>query len=226
MASLGQLSAGLIHEINNPLNFANTAFHILKKRLSASAPADQSSLVKPLADIQDGIKRIVDITSGLRTFTHPDTLTFTQVNVLEAVTSAVRFVQIDRQQISLRIDIPQATLVLGNSNELIHLFINLLQNSIDSLQEKGAAQKELRIEASTQDNENELTFYDNGKGIAPDHLPRIYDAFFTTKKVGSGVGLGLNISHRIIEHHRGRIMVESQENEYCRFRIMFPQAKP
>ena len=86
--------------------------------------------------------------------------------------------------------------------------------------------KEIRIETSVKDDEIEVIFYDNGIGIAQNDLPRIYDAFFTTKKVGSGVGLGLNISHRIIEHHQGRITVESQQNEYCRFRLTFPQAKP
>lgn len=222
MASLGQLSAGLMHEINNPLNFANTAFHLLKKRLAASPVAEQPSLVKPLADIQDGIRRVVDITSSLRTFTHPDTMAFTQVDLAEAVTSAIRFVQINRQEISLLITIPPETFIHGNSNQLVHLFINMLQNSIDSLHEKNAPGKEIRIEATKQVDDVELTFYDNGKGIAAEFLPRIYDAFFTTKKVGSGVGLGLNISHRIIVHHRGRILVESQENEYCRFRLLFP----
>ncbi|HUB68655.1 MAG TPA: ATP-binding protein [Candidatus Methylacidiphilales bacterium] len=226
MASLGQLSAGLMHEINNPLNFANTAFHLLKKRLSATPPADLSSLSKPLADIQDGIKRVVEITTSLRTFTHPDTESFTIVDLGEAVASAVRFVQFDRQQMALHVSVPQPMMIRGNSNQLVHLFINMLQNSIDSLQEKNGAAKEIRIEASAKDDEIEVIFFDNGIGIAQEDLPRIYDAFFTTKKVGSGVGLGLNISHRIIEHHQGRIMVESKKNEYCRFRLIFPQAKP
>ncbi|MCE0484626.1 MAG: ATP-binding protein [Methylacidiphilales bacterium] len=225
MASLGQLSAGLMHEVNNPLNFANTAFHLLKKRLNNSPGGNLESLAKPLADIQDGIKRVVEITSGLRTFTHPDTTSFSQVDLNEAVTSAIRFVRIDKDQISLQVNIPKSTMARGNTNQLIHLFINMLQNSIDSLQEKAAPHKEIKIDAETRSDGVEVTFYDNGKGIAPDHLPRIYDAFFTTKKVGSGVGLGLNISHRIVAHHEGRIMVESQLNEYCRFRIILPQSK-
>jgi len=102
----------------------------------------------------------------------------------------------------------------------------MVQNSIDSLSEKDQEPKEIRIEAKAMDEEIEITFYDNGAGIAADDLPRIYDAFFTTKKVGSGVGLGLNICHRIVEQHHGRIMVESQENEYCRFRIIIPRPKP
>jgi signal transduction histidine kinase len=226
MASLGQLSAGLMHEINNPLNFVNTASHLLKKRLLASTLGEEASLTKPLTDIQDGIKRVVAITSSLRNFTHPDDSSFGSVDLFEVVTSAIRFVQIDRQQISLQIEVDRTIVVFGNNNQLVHLFINLLQNSIDSLQEKGGASREIRIEARAQGDKIEMTFYDNGNGIAQTHLLHIYDAFFTTKKVGSGVGLGLNTCHRIVEQHKGQIMVESQENEYCRFRLIFPRFQP
>jgi signal transduction histidine kinase len=223
MASLGQLSAGLMHEINNPLNFANTAFHILKKRLSA-ATIEPLALMKPLADIQDGIQRVVTITTSLRDFTHPDDSTFRPVNLTEVVASAIRFVQINRQQISLKVQIEPSIHLWGNSNQLVHLFINLLQNSIDSLHEKGGPSKEIRIDASLRGDQVETIFHDNGKGIAPDHLARVYDAFFTTKKVGSGVGLGLNICHRIVQQHKGQIFVESKENEYCQFRLIFPSS--
>ncbi len=223
MASLGQLSAGLMHEINNPLNFANTAFHILKKRVLSFAPSDQSTLEKPLIDIQDGIKRVVDITSSLRTFTHPDTSSFDKVDVAEVVASAVRFVQVHQDEISLQIAIPSPTFIHGNKNELIHLFINLFQNSIDSLREKNGPSKEIRIKAEPREKDVRLTFYDNGKGIASEYLSRVYDAFFTTKKVGSGVGLGLNICHRIVTHHQGQITVESCENEYCLFNLVLPR---
>ncbi len=226
MASLGQLSAGLMHEINNPLNFANTAFHLLKKRISNSSAAEESSLIKPLSDIQDGIKRVVAITSSLRNFTHPDTASFESVSVAEVVESAVRFVPINRQDTTLQIEVAPTLRVWGNSNQLVHLFINLLQNSSDSLQEKGASSKEIKIEAHAQKDGMEILFYDNGKGIAPEHLAKIYDAFFTTKKVGSGVGLGLNTCHRIVEQHHGKITVDSRENEFCRFCITLPQSKP
>lgn len=223
MASLGQLSAGLMHEINNPLNFANTAFHILKKRVLSFAPSDQSTLEKPLIDIQDGIKRVVDITSSLRTFTHPDTSSFAKVDMAEVVASAMRFVQIRQGEITFQVSIPSPTFVHGNKNELIHLFINLFQNSIDSLREKNGTSKEIRITAEAGEKDVQITFYDNGKGIAPEYLSRIYDAFFTTKKVGSGVGLGLNICHRIVAHHQGQITAESRENEYCLFRLVLPR---
>ncbi len=188
MASLGQLSAGLMHEINNPMNFANTALHILKKRLSASPAAGLETLAKPLTDVQDGIQRVVGIITSLRSFTHPDNSTFERVNIAEVITTAMRFVQVNSQEISLKININEPIEIWGNKNQLIHLFINFLQNAIDSLLEKGAPLKEIQIDGRTRDEEIEITFYDNGKGIAEENLSRIFDAFFTTKKVGAGGG--------------------------------------
>lgn len=223
MASLGQLSAGLMHEINNPMNFANTAFHILKKRLAASPLGEQETLTKPLVDIQDGIKRVIDIVSSLRSFTHPDNSSFECINILDIVTVGTRFVQISSQVISLKIDVPKDIQIWGNKNQLIHLIINFIQNSIDSLMEKGAETKELLISSQILGDNVQIVFYDNGKGIEEENIERIFDAFFTTKKVGAGVGLGLNICHRIIEQHKGEIKVESQKNEFCRFTLTFPK---
>lgn len=223
MASLGLLSAGLMHEINNPLNFANTAFHLLRKRLASSPLAEQPNLAKPLEDIHDGIKRVVAITSSLRDFAHPDDSTFKTIDLAEVIASAIRFVHLDGHKISLHVDVPQLTLLEGNNNQLVHLFINLLQNSIDSLNDKAGPASEIRISAVTKGDQIEVVFRDNGKGIAPENLVRIYDAFFTTKKVGSGVGLGLNICHRIVDQHKGRIMVESEQKEFCQFNLTFPR---
>ena len=158
MASLGQLSAGLMHEINNPLNFANTALHILKKRLASSPVAGQETLAKPLTDVQDGVQRVVGIVSSLRSFTHPDNSTFERVSLSEVVTSAVRFVQFDPQQISLKVDLPEPMELWGNKNQLIHLIINFLQNAIDSLHEKGAALKLIQVGGLVRDEEIEDHF--------------------------------------------------------------------
>jgi signal transduction histidine kinase len=225
MASLGQLSAGLMHEINNPMNFANTALHILKKRLASSPAAGLETLAKPLTDVQDGIQRVVGIITSLRSFTHPDNSTFERVKMAEVTTTATRFVQVNSQEISLKIDMGESIELWGNKNQLIHLFINFLQNAIDSLQEKGAQTKEIQINGQVRGEEIEITFYDNGKGIAEENLSRIFDAFFTTKKVGAGVGLGLNICHRIIEQHKGKIQIDSKKNEFCRFILTFPKYK-
>jgi C4-dicarboxylate-specific signal transduction histidine kinase len=138
----------------------------------------------------------------------------------------VRFVQIPTPEITLETNVPGDLKVWGNGNQLIHLFINLLQNAVDSLMEKGAQEKRISINASLQSGRVLLTCEDNGKGIKTADMDRVFDAFFTTKPVGAGMGLGLNISYRIIQNHLGEMTVESQENEYCRFLINLNQTKP
>jgi len=226
MASLGQLSSGLMHEINNPLNFANTAAHLLGKRLNAVQIEDRELLNAPLRDLQDGIRRVADIITGLRSFIHPDTGNFNGVLLGEAIETSARFVQIPASEIELEIKIPADLKVWGNRNQLIHLFINLLQNSVDSLREKATAQKKISVEAVLQNDRILLTCEDNGKGIKTEEQEKVFDAFFTTKPVGSGVGLGLNISHRIVQNHQGNIRIESQPNEFCRFLITLHSNNP
>jgi signal transduction histidine kinase len=221
MASLGQLSAGLLHEINNPLNFATTALFLLKKRmLQPETPAD--ALEKPMKDLQDGIRRVADIVSSLREFTHPDAKRFEAVDLNEVTTQAVRFVQIQKSEILLEMQVEVGCRIQGNANQLIHLCINLLQNAADSLREKGGAGKRIGIVGKREGGEVVLIVEDNGKGMSEEVRTRIFEAFFTTKKVGQGVGLGLSICHRIVEQHGGAIEVESLENEWCRFKLRFP----
>lgn len=226
MASLGQLSSGLMHEINNPLNFANTAAHLLAKRLGKLDIEDRDSLDLPLRDLQDGIRRVADIISGLRSFVHPDTSNFGPVPLKEAVDTAIRFVQLPPSEIGLAVSIPDDLKIWGNRNQLIHLFINLLQNAADSLREKGAPEKTIRIEAVLQNGRILLICEDNGKGIKTTEQGKVFDAFYTTKPVGSGMGLGLNICYRIVQNHRGGICVESREQEFCRFIITFHSSNP
>lgn len=222
MASLGQLSAGLLHEVNNPLNFATASIHLLRKRLAASALPDSEKLEKPLTDLHDGIRRVSAIVSSLREFAHPDSSRFSKTNVVTALNTAIRFVQIPASEISLQQDIEGAPAIRGNQNQLVHLFINLLQNSVDSLREKGGEGREIRIRCRQEGEEVWLAFEDNGKGISRDAMTRIFDAFFTTKKVGQGVGLGLSICHRIVQQHGGKIDVQSEEGEWCCFTMRFP----
>lgn len=223
MASLGQLSAGLLHEVNNPLNFATTSIHLIKKRLTRSPHPEPELLEKPLTDLHDGIRRVSSIVSSLREFTHPDTTLFERVELGETISTAVRFVQIPAAEITLTQNVDAEAAIRGNQNQLVHLFINLLQNSVDSLREKGGDGLAIKIDCSVLEDQVRLVFEDNGKGIPEDELARIFDAFFTTKKVGQGVGLGLSICHRIIQQHKGTVSVESEVDSWCRFTMSFPR---
>jgi len=226
LASLGRLSAGIIHEINNPLNFAKTATHMLKRQGAALPAGEQEEFVDTVKDIEEGIDRVRTIVSDLRSFTHPNVEMFEDVSITNLMTSTLRFLSHewkDRVDMDLRFD--ESTTVWGNRHQLIQVLINILTNSIDAMKKKDFGEGKPRIEVSglSRDDTFSLVIRDNGPGIAPENLGRIFDPFFTTKDVGEGMGLGLSICYRIMESHQGRITVDSRLGEYCEFRLEFPE---
>src|SRR5690606_29224952 len=134
MASLGRMSAGIIHEINNPLNFATTGLFTLRKKAKYVAPEQQEEYNEILKDVEDGIVRVKNIVSDLRTFTHPDTDNLDQVDATEAVTSALRFLSNEmKDRVTVEQKLGEQVIVRANKNKLIHVFVNLLQNSLDAM---------------------------------------------------------------------------------------------
>jgi signal transduction histidine kinase len=226
LASLGRMSAGIIHEINNPLNFATTGLFTLRNKGKYLAPEQQSEYAEILKDVEEGIKRVKTIVSDLRMFTHPETESRDQVDVSEVVASALRFLSNewnDRVQIEQKLDPHQA--VWANKNKLIHVFTNLLQNSLDALKEKDFSNGEkpgVWIEGRVDNGRSVVTLRDNGPGIDAEHLDKIFDPFFTTKDVGEGMGLGLSICYRIVQECDGRISVKTEKGKYCEFTLEFP----
>lgn len=226
LASLGRMSAGIIHEINNPLNFATTGLFTLRNKGKYLAPEQQEEYAEILKDVEEGIKRVKTIVSDLRMFTHPETESRDQVEVLEAVSSALRFLSNewrDRVQIEQQLD-PHQT-VWANKNKMIHVFTNLLQNSLDALKSKNFNNGEkptVRIEGRVINGRSIVSVRDNGPGIDAQHLDKIFDPFFTTKDVGEGMGLGLSICYRIVQECDGRISVKTESGKYCEFTLEFP----
>ena len=211
LASLGRMSAGIIHEINNPLNFATTGLFTLRNKGQYLAPEQQEDYAEILNDVEEGVKRVKTIVSDLRMFTHPETESREQVEVAEVVASALRFLSNeckDKVQIDQRIAGHQT--IWANKNKLIHLVTNLLQNSLDALMTKPFQDEKptIRIEGRIENGSSILSVRDNGPGIAPADVDKIFDPFFTTKDVGEGMGLGLSICYRIVQESGGRISVK------------------
>jgi signal transduction histidine kinase len=225
LASLGRMSAGIIHEINNPLNFATTGLYTLRKKGQFLAPEQQDEYAEILRDVEDGIKRVKNIVSDLRMFTHPDTESRDQVEVADVLGSALRFlsnewkdkVQIDKQ-------LADHQTIWANKNKLIHVVVNLLQNSLDALGTKQFTNEKptIRIEGRVENGRSILSVRDNGPGINPENLDKIFDPFFTTKDVGAGMGLGLSICYRIVQDYEGRISVKTEPGKFCEFTLEFP----
>jgi signal transduction histidine kinase len=226
LASLGRMSAGIIHEINNPLNFATTGLYTLRNKGKYLAPEQQAEYAEVLKDVEEGIKRVKTIVSDLRMFTHPETESRDQVEVAEVVGSALRFLANewkDNVEIQQKLD-PQQT-VWANKNKMIHLFTNLLQNSLDALKTKTFSNGEkpsITLEGAVANGRSIVRVRDNGPGIEAQHVDKIYDPFFTTKDVGEGMGLGLSICYRIVQECDGRISVKTETGRYCEFTLEFP----
>jgi signal transduction histidine kinase len=225
LASLGRLSAGIIHEINNPLNFTLTGLFALRNKSRQLAPEQRREYEEILDDVEEGVKRVRDIVFDLRTFTHPGAGAGEIVEVPDAARAALRFLSGEwKGEIQIEQNLPPDQIVWANRNKLIHVLVNLLQNSIDALAEKKFADGEkptIWIEGRTQGDRSLIVVRDNGTGIDPKFLGKIFDPFFTTKEVGKGMGLGLSICYRIVHAYGGRISVRSEHGKNCEFTVDF-----
>jgi two-component system sensor histidine kinase PhcS len=227
MASLGQLSAGVIHEIGNPLNYSNQALFLLRRRLRLY-PEDEA-IREAVEDIQDSIDRMKEIVRELREFSHKRSEALIEFPAIESIELAVRMLtkEIDDHRIVVETDLDAGIQVAGVKNQLAQVFINLIHNAIHAMV-KARTGRDPLVAISASDTGEFLTIAirDNGPGIPEDIRGRIFDPFFTTKEVGEGTGLGLSICFRIIEAHRGTMEVVSDGATFTEFRIKLPSTKP
>jgi signal transduction histidine kinase len=226
LASLGRMSAGIIHEINNPLNFATTGLYTLKRKASLIPPEEQDEYTDILKDVEEGLSRVKTIVSDLRSFSHNESEMIEQVDAADVLTSALRFLSHDlRDNVEIHQKLAENQTIWANKNKLIQVAVNLLQNSIDALKTKTFGESEkpaIWIEGRLDQGKSLLVFRDNGMGIESGNLDKIFDPFFTTKDVGQGMGLGLSICYRIVQSYEGRILVRSEPGKFCEFTLEFP----
>jgi signal transduction histidine kinase len=228
LSALGRMSAGIIHEINNPLNYAGAGIHALETFTKALPPEDQPDFTDILKDIREGVERVSQIVIDLRKFTREDTATTGDADLVEIITRARRMVshQVGKD-IEFNLTTPDNALIRGNPNQLVQVFINFFQNSIDAIHQRvaelGGAPGKLDVTIDPADDGWLVTIRDNGIGIPPENLPKIFDPFFTSKDVGKGMGLGLSITHQILQNHQAHIEVDSRPGEFTRFRLAFPK---
>ncbi len=226
LASLGRMSAGIIHEINNPLNYTLTGLFALRNKGKLLPPEDRLEYNDILNDVEEGIKRVRNIVSDLRTFTHPGGGGGEMVEVDDAVDASLRFLAGEwKGKVHIEKNLPAHLAVWGNRNKLVHVLVNLLQNSMDALSDKtfeGSEQRTIWIDGHAKGDRNSIVIRDNGPGIEPQVLDKIFDPFFTTKDVGKGMGLGLSICYRILQGFGGTISVRSERGKNCEFTIELP----
>ncbi|MEM9017775.1 MAG: ATP-binding protein, partial [Verrucomicrobiota bacterium] len=223
MASLGQLSAGVIHEIGNPLNYSNQALFLARRLVDRGETG--SEVAEALSDMQESLDRIKGIVRDLRDFSHKGRETTTCFAVLDAIKVAVRMLkkEILDSGTEVRVAIGSEWIVEADRNQLSQVFINLIHNSIQAMSANDRGRgNQILLMARRRADAVQILVRDNGPGIPEENLGKIFDPFFTTKVRGEGTGLGLSICYRIIEANNGTIRVESIVGEYTEFILTVP----
>jgi two-component system sensor histidine kinase PhcS len=224
MAALGTLAAGLLHEVNNPVNFCLMAVEV---GLEDPLVAKSDNLKECLLDAQTGMRRVQQIVSDLKTFAYrgPSEGMSVPFYFDKAFDSARRLSSHELRPIRLNVALDPKTLVRGDEALIIGVLINLLTNAALALVSKGHSDPVIEVTSRWCDGRLHVSVYDNGRGIAPHSLQRIFEPFFTTRDVGKGLGLGLSISYSVIENHGGRLVAESQEGAWTRMSFDLPSGE-
>ena len=224
LSSLGQMSAGIIHEINNPLNYAKTNLFSLRTFSKLLPPEEKEDFVEITSDVEEGLERVVQIVKDLRSFAVKDKTQFSDVNLAEAVAASSRLLGNRLTNIDFSAEVADHVHVNGNSNQLCQVFVNFLQNSLDALREveRENEQGKIRVEMTMDSDWISLHFYDNGCGISKENQQQIFDPFYSSKDIGQGMGLGLSICYRILDQHGVKIEIESEVGKGTHFTLNFP----
>jgi two-component system sensor histidine kinase PhcS len=217
MAALGTLAAGLLHEVNNPVNYSLMA---LSMSLADPAVRQSPDLQESLGDAKEGMQRVQSIVSDLKTFAYqkPGDTSSSRIFLFEkALQSALRLTGFDLKGIAVPVVLPMDTHVHGDEPALIGVLVNLLGNAALALHTSARAAPCIEVRAVRLGERLEVTVRDNGTGIQPEHLGRVFEPFFTTRDVGKGLGLGLSVSYAIVQRHGGSLRVSSEPGAWTEF---------
>jgi C4-dicarboxylate-specific signal transduction histidine kinase len=223
LATLGELTTGVAHELNNPLNNIGLFITNAIDRIELGS-VEEAEIKNDLSEALDQVRKATGIISHLRTFGRAAAVTFEPVLLEEVIERSLSLTheQLRLRQISVDLDISPGVVVEGNPIQLEQVFINLLTNARDALTD--ADERTIRISCEARAETAVVKFADTGPGIPAGLEQRIFDPFFTTKEVGTGTGLGLSITYGIIQEHGGTIAVESSAGEGARFAVELPLA--
>jgi signal transduction histidine kinase len=233
LESVGQLAAGIAHEINNPMAFVRTnlavlreEWHALKKEIAGigrkPALAERFGECEALIDESlEGIERTIAIARDMREFAHSGSSERGVVDINQLVESCVRFAS-PHCKGATRIDEQYGSVppVWGNPGQLRQVFVNLLVNGLQAVGQMGT----VRVETTLDAEHAVVRVSDDGAGVKPGDLGRLFDPFFTTKPAGEGTGLGLYVSHEIVRGHGGEIIVTSTPGQGASFQVRLPLA--
>lgn len=226
LATLGELTTGVAHELNNPLNniglFIGNAIDLIELDLTDMEP---ERILQELHSAMQQVRKATEIISHLRTFGRAASVSREPVELLHVIRSSISLMQeqLRLRQVKVILNVPENEIIVtANAIQLEQVFINLLTNARDALAHADHSHKRITISCSSNKENVELSFSDNGPGIPEKLEKRIFDPFFTTKEVGTGTGLGLSITYGIIKEHQGSIQVKNHPGKGANFIVHLP----
>lgn len=220
LASLGRMAAGVAHEINSPLTGIVTFGHLLQKKFSEGSEERQDIDV-----IIEQANRCSNIIKGLLGFARATSVEKGLVNLNDVINSSLNMVshKADFFNIKIVLNIDETMQhIMANASQIQQVFLNMLINAADAMEGKGIFTITTQKVIDNGKPFAEVIFTDTGQGISEESLPKLFEPFFTTKPVGKGTGLGLAVSHGIIQDHGGKILVRSKLGEGASFFVRLP----
>jgi signal transduction histidine kinase len=232
LASIGQLVAGIAHEINNPVNAIVNTVGPLEEAIGDIDSADATTRADATKDMRDMIKvvqrgaqRTKAIVSALHNYSRTDDESVVDFDVDRSIDDSLELLRhVMKQNVTLEKKLGAPGRVRGHAGQINQVFMNLLTNAAQAL--SGRDNATITIETTGDAESVVVKVRDNGAGIPPEVLPRIWDPFFTTKDVGEGTGLGLSIVHELVERHGGTIAVDTKLGEGTTFTVTLPRQIP
>jgi len=233
MATLGTMASGIAHEINQPLNVIQVCSDFFVKMMNKGEKIKDDDLYTMAEEIERNVQRAAKTITHMKDFARQSEVKSDHLDINKPIADVFKILgqqlRVHRIEVELELaeDLP---LIIADHNRLEQVFINLVTNARDALDEKEARSgdrewnKVLKIRSYQEDNHVVVTVYDNGTGIPEDIRDKIFEPFFTTKEVGKGTGLGMSISYGIIKDYGGTIEVEGDPDKGTTFKLDFPAA--
>ncbi|OVE70627.1 hypothetical protein CCS79_01250 [Clostridium diolis] len=239
LASLGQLIAGIAHEINNPntyiranIELLQKYWRLLEKKISVDEGDIHASIVSDIPSVMNsmykGTERIMEIISALKAFSKEEKLFYEKININECIEEAYKLVKVEltKNKVIFLNKVSQVGYEINASKQKVEqVLINLFLNSIKAIKFKREENGQIIIFTSEDKDNFNISIKDNGCGIKNEHLDMIFNPFFTTHQEDGGTGLGLSIVHGIMKEHGGSIKVMSTINEGTEFTLVFPKGR-
>ncbi|MEW6236191.1 MAG: ATP-binding protein [Candidatus Omnitrophota bacterium] len=219
MAAVGTLTSGIAHELNNPLNNISLTVESLLEEFGDYGDDQKKDMLR---DISTQVERASGTVRNLLDFTRIEQPAFVAIRVKDMIDGTMKLIanEAGLNHVDIRVDVKDdLPLIEGNPRNLQQVFLNIGLNAIQAMPEGGT----LTIRANPVDEHFvQIDVEDTGVGIPAANLDKIFDPFFTTKEVGMGTGLGLSVSYRIIQKHKGKILAKSQEGAGTTFSVFLP----